>query len=350
MLAAIDHILGDRFGIGKEFEKGIMMLGIMMLSMTGMIIISPALADLLEPMIGRMSGSVIDPSVIPAALFANDMGGAPLAIEMGNDPQVASFNALVVSAMMGCTISFNIPLALSVTEKGQHKDVLIGLMCGIITIPVGCAVAGIVCGLPTGKLLWNLMPLTVLALLLAVGLLKIPEICVKIFGILGKGIKVLIIVGLALGILRFLTGIEVIKGLATLEEGAAVCLNASAVMTGAFPLMYVLSKLFRIPLKLMGKKLGMNETSAMGIFSSLATNVTTFGVMKEMDRKGVVLNCAFAVSASFVFAGHLAFTMAFDAEYVGAMIIGKLVSGAASLAVAMFISGRLHIDSGIDKA
>jgi ethanolamine transporter len=53
-----------------------------------------------------------------------------------------------------------------------------------------------------------------------------------------------------------------------------------------------------------------------------------------MNRKGTILNSAFAVSASFVFGSHLAFTMAFDADYVPAMIVGKLVSGICAVLVA----------------
>ena len=63
------------------------------------------------------------------------------------------------------------------------------------------------------------------------------------------------------------------------------------------------------------------------MFSALATNVTTFGMVKDMDKKGIVLNSAFSVSGAFVFAGHLAFTMAFDANYLPGVIAGKLSAG-----------------------
>ena len=40
VLGAIDYILGNRFGIGKEFERGINFAGIIILSMVGMIVLS----------------------------------------------------------------------------------------------------------------------------------------------------------------------------------------------------------------------------------------------------------------------------------------------------------------------
>jgi ethanolamine transporter len=85
------------------------------------------------------------------------------------------------------------------------------------------------------------------------------------------------------------------------------------------------------------EKVGMNEVSALGFNGTLATNVTTFGMMRDMDDKGVVLNSAFAVSAAFTFAGHLAFTMSFNSEYVLPMIVGKLVAGVCAVVIAQVI-------------
>ena len=59
--------------------------------------------------------------------------------------------------------------------------------------------------------------------------------------------------------------------------------------------------------------------------------------MDKMNKKGVVLNSAFAVSAAFALGGHLAFTMAFDSAYVVPMIVGKIVSGIAAVGLAMVI-------------
>ena len=59
-----------------------------------------------------------------------------------------------------------------------------------------------------------------------------------------------------------------------------------------------------------------------------------------MDKKGLVLNSAFAVSAAFVFGGHLAFTMAFDSTYVFPVIVGKLVSGVLALLLANIIFAK----------
>ena len=186
----------------------------------------------------------------------------------------------------------------------------------------------------------NLVPLIVLAILLAVGLAKIPDICVKVLGVLTIGIKVLIAFGLVVGMIRFLTGYALIPSAAPIEEGVLIVFNIAVVMSGTFPLLHILSKLLRKPLIFLGKKMEMNETSTLGFVSTLATNATTFGMMKDMDERGVILNSAFAVSSAFVFADHLAFTMSFEKGFVPSMIVGKLVAGVLGVAIAWFASKR----------
>ena len=87
----------------------------------------------------------------------------------------------------------------------------------------------------------------------------------------------------------------------------------------------------------MGGKLRINETSAMGFISTIATSMATFEMMDDMDNRGVMLNSAFAISAGFTFAGHLAFTFALCPDTAGPMMVGKLVSGVAAVVFAMLL-------------
>lgn len=342
ILGAADRILGNKLGIGQEFEKGFHLLGSMALSMIGMIVVSPLLADLLRPMFDFTADVLhLDPSIIPSSLFANDMGGAPLSVEVARDEAVGLFNALVVSSMMGCTISFTIPFALGMVKKDLHRELILGLLCGVVTVPLGCFFAGLTAGLPLPALLLDLLPLVLFAGVIAAGLLLCPNLCVKIFSVFGFLIKALITVGLVLGIAEFLLKKELIPSLESIEEGGLVCLNAAIVMTGMFPLISLLSRLLSKPLSWLGAKIGISELSAIGLVSSLATSMTTFGVMNDMDKKGVMLNSAFAVSAAFTFAGHLAFTMAFDASMLLPMIVGKLSAGALALVLAALLYRKL---------
>ena len=101
--------------------------------------------------------------------------------------------------------------------------------------------------------------------------------------------------------------------------------------------MALVTKVLNKPLGKISAKIGIDSTSSVALLGTLVTNASTFGVMEKMNRKGVVLNSAFAVSAAFVFGGHLAFTMAFDGSYVAPMIVGKLISGVCAVILALLL-------------
>jgi len=343
IIGGIDRIFNSRLKLGSEFEKGFYVLGDMALSMVGMIVLAPYLAQLLSPLFNWFYTALgIDPSIIPATLFANDMGGAPLAKEIAKDENVGMFNALVVSSMMGATVSFTIPYALSVVKKELHKEMFLGFLCGIATVFVGCFVVGLMLNIPLLTLLLNLLPLIVFSAIIVLGLLFIPNITVNIFKAIGFVIKGIITAGLLIGMFEFLTGFKILPVSADIKEGAVICFNAAIVLAGAFPFMKVISMLINKPLEKIGEKIGINSVSSLGIISSLVTNVTTFKMLNDMDKKGAVLNSAFAVSASFLIGGHLAFTTAFDSSYALYVVLAKLISGLSALLLAILIYNRIY--------
>ena len=125
VIGALDKITGNHLKLGDEFEKGLHTLGPLSLSMLGMMTIAPALADLLLPVItpvAKLFG--FDPSALAGILIANDMGGAPLAMELAKTEEAGYFNGLVVGSMMGATISFSLPLSLGVTAPDDYTLVI----------------------------------------------------------------------------------------------------------------------------------------------------------------------------------------------------------------------------------
>lgn len=341
MLGALDRICGNKIGLGKEFERGFHILGPMALSMIGMITLAPLIADLLAPCFDgfyRLLG--VDPSVIPAAVFANDMGGDSLARQIMKDEKIGMLHALVTSSMLGCTISFTIPYALGVVEKEKHKALFLGILCGIVTIPVGCLAAGVVLKISLPALLFNLLPLLVISAILAAGLLLIPKVMVKLFSILAVCMRIMITAGLALGVFQELTGLLLISQMASIWEGADICFRAAMTLAGAFPFMFVVSKLLKKPIALLGKALKINDTAAAGFVSTIVSNAPTLEMLNRMDPKGAVLNAAFLVSAAFILGSHLAYTTSIDAAYVLPMMVAKAVAGISAVFLALFIHKR----------
>ena len=338
ILGVLDKMTGNRLKLGTEFEKGIMTIGILVMSMSGTLVLAPVLAGGLEALFTPVAELLgIDVSVA-ASFIANDSGGAVMAYEMSDDEQLRAYHGLIVASMFGATICPVVPLALQIVDKRFHEDVLTGLLCGIATIPAGCIVGGLIMGIPFGILLRNTLPMILIAGLICLGLWKAPGFTRKIFGGFGAFLSLLILAGLGLGILEQLTGLCPVPGIAPLSETFVVVGNIAVILAGAFPLLAILSRIFGKGFQWLGKRMGINEPSVLGFVTTLANSVPMLSMMERMDKKGRILNMAFAVSAGFVFGDHLAFTLAFDGKYALPMIAGKLTGAVAALILANAVS------------
>lgn len=341
VIGAIDKIIGNRFGFGEKFEEGIMAIGSLAISMVGIIALAPVISDLLKPVIVPLFGFLgADPAMFAGSILANDMGGAPLAEALAIDPQAGLFGGLIVGAMLGPTIVFTIPVALGIIEERDRKFLATGVLAGVITIPIGSFVGGLVAGFPLMMVVKNLIPIIIIAVLIAIGLWKFENGMVKGFTIFGKFVVAVIIVGLTLGIIEQLTGIVILPNMNPISEGFSIVADIAIVLAGAFPLVLFITRVFKKPLMGLGKILGMNEVAAAGLVASLANSIPMFGMMKDMDDRGKILNVAFAVSSAFVFGDHLGFTAGYNSEMIFPMIVGKLIGGITAICVAVFIANK----------
>lgn len=340
-LGALDRIFGGRFGLGKEFEDGIMALGSLGLAMLGIISLAPVLANLLRPIVVPVFGFLgADPAMFAGTILACDMGGGALAVELAGSPEAAMFGGVIVGSMLGPTIVFTIPVALGIIHAEDRPFLAKGILAGMVTIPVGAFVGGLVAGYPVRMVIRNLIPIILIALLIALGLWKAERAMIKGFTIFGKLVVAVITVGLAAAIVESLTGLVIIPGMNPLSDGYNTIGAIAIVLAGAFPLVYVVTKVFRKPLMKLGGLLGMNDVAAAGMVATLANSIPMYGLLKDMDKRGKVLNVAFSVSAAFVFGDHLGFAAGFSPEMLPSMIVGKLVAGVSAVAVAMLLTRK----------
>ena len=342
VIGGLDKCFGGKLGLGEKFEEGIMAMGALAMSMVGIITIAPILAQVLSPIVVpvyTMLGA--DPSMFATTLLANDMGGFALAQQMALDEQAGLFAGAILGAMMGPTIVFSIPVALGIIEKSDHQYLATGVLCGIVTIPIGCLAGGLAAGMPLGMILSNLVPIVIFALLVIIGLWLIPDTMIKCFTVFGQGVVIVAVLGLILGALQLLVGITVIDGIAPVTEGIEIVGGIALTLSGAFCLVAFITKVFNKPLLKMGAALGMNEVAAAGMVATLANNIPMFQMMKDMDTRGKILNVAFAVSASFVLGDHLGFTAGVAKDMIFPMIVGKLVAGITAVMVAIFMSNSI---------
>ena len=274
-------------------------------------------------------------------LLACDMGGYPLAMQLAETEAAGKFAGLILGSMMGATIVFTIPVALGIIEEKDREFLAKGVLAGIITIPLGCLAGGLAAGYSLSMVLANLVPIIIVAVLISLGLWKIPEKMTKGFTVFGQGVVIVITIGLAAIIIETLTGIVVIPGMAPISEGIATIGAIAITLAGAFPLVYFITKVFSKPLLKLGGLLGMNDKAAAGMIATLANNIPMFGLLKEMDNRGKILNVAFAVSGAFVFGDHLGFIAGVDKTMIFPMVVGKLVGGISAVILAMIMFGKV---------
>ena len=359
VVGAIDKIRGNKLGYGEKFEEGFNAIGALAIAMAGVVAAAPVLSMVLGPIIKPIYTAIgADASMFATTLLACDMGGYPLAMELAADESIGNFSGLILGTMMGPTIVFTIPVALSIIKKEDRPYLGSGILAGMITIPLGCIVGGIVMNLLTpyelsiGRILINLVPVIVIAALICVGLWFAPGPMINGFNKFGTGVTVVITALTAIAVFQQITGImfpvfsimsekDATTGLSGLDSGLLTCGQIGIVLIGAFPMVEWITRTFGGALKKVGGLLGMNEAGSAGMVANLANNIAMFNIMGEMNPKGKLLNVAFAVSAAFVFGDHLGFTAGNNPDMIFPVIVGKLVAGVTAIIVANILSPKL---------
>lgn len=341
VLGAADRILGDHLGLGPEFENGILAMGSLALAMVGIVSLAPVLASWLRPVVVpvyRFLGA--DPAMFAGTILACDMGGGSLAQEMTEDPRAALLGGVITGSMLGATVVFTIPVAMGILRPEDRPAMAKGILCGVVTIPVGVLVGGLAAGYPVIMVLRNLTPILIIGALIALGLWRAEEGMIRGFAVFGKIVVAVITAGLAAAIVEELTGFVLIPGMAPISEGFQTVGAIAIVLAGALPLVYTVTKLLRKPLMAVGKLLGINDAAAAGLVACLANSIAAFEMVKDMNSRGKVVCIAFSVSAAFVFGDHLGYAAGFAPEILPAMIAGKLAGGVAAVAAALLLTRR----------
>lgn len=339
VLGGLDRIFGNRLGLGKPFEEGIGTVGSLALAMVGMICLAPVLSAVLLPVaepVYRFFGA--DSAMLAGTILACDMGGGALAQAMTADPQVAGLSGVICGSMLGATLVFTVPVALGILQESDRGFLARGVLAGIVTVPVGIFVGGLTAGYSLAMVGRNLIPILLLAVAVAVGLWRWERGMIRAFRLFGKVVVAVITVGLTAAIVEALTGFVLIPGMAPISEGFRTAGEIAIVLSGAFPLIAVLTRLLSKPLSWLGRRMGINQVAAAGLLATLANSIATFDRVKDMDDRGKTVNIAFAVSAAFVFGDHLGFTAGFSPTLLWPMIAGKLTGGITAVAVALWMT------------
>lgn len=359
LLGAIDKAQGNKRGYGAAFDEGFQAMGPLAIAMVGVIAAAPVLSMVLRPIVGpiyQMLGS--SPSIFATTLLLADAGGYPLAVELaGENIVMGQFAGIIVGCTMGCILLFDIPVALTLIQKKDRPLLACGILVSVITAPIGCFVGGIVMNVMTdysmhlGTMLLSLLPVILVAVVLAAGLWFKPIALMNGFAKFGAFVTGLIAIFVAIAVFQYETGIRLplfhlmveagADGVSPLANSIEILGDIAFVLLGAFPMVEFIKRHCGGALAKVGGKLGMNETASAGIVATLANNIPTFQMMKDMNPKGKLMNVAFASCAAFMFGDHLGFVAGVNADMIVPMIFAKLACGLSALALANMLAPQL---------
>lgn len=340
VLGALDYyVFNHRLSLGWRFYEAFMMMGPLALSMVGIISLAPVLSGWLAPVIAplfRFFGA--DPSMFASMLLAIDMGAYPLAESLALEEEAAVFSWALLGTMMGPTIVFTIPVALTIVKKIDRPYFAKGILAGLITIPVGCLVGGSIAGYEWLWMIQNLTPAIILSILIAMGLWLFTSATIRLFSYFGKTIELIIIMGLILIIIETLTGFIALPGMTPLSEGILIVGRITVTLAGAYPLVAFINQHGGRYFSKFGEKFGMNATSVTGIIASMAHHLPMLATLKDMDPRGKTVNAAFAVSGAFVFGSHFAIVAGVEKAMVLPVMVGKLTAGGLAILIALWMT------------
>jgi ethanolamine transporter len=336
IFGAVDkYVFKGRFGYGAKFDEAFALMGPLTLAIVGIMCLAPVLGKGLTPLVSPLFHLIgADPAMLAGSILASDMGGFYLASTMTADPQIQVLSGIFLGSMMGVAIIFVIPYTATVMDKSDRPYLGKGIVAGLIPIPAGCLVAGILGGIPMAKLLLNLAPVAVLALLLAVTLWFFPGPLTKIFQGFSQAITWVIGAAFVAAIVEALTGFVIIPGMAPIAAQFEIVGLIVITLAGAYPLMHFIIKTFAKPLGKVGGMFGINDVAISGMLACLASSFPMYAVFKDMDRKGKVIAMAFSIGAGFALGDILGYTSVVAPDYIFPMIIGKLVAGVLAAAIA----------------
>ena len=338
VLGAFASIKNDEEGLGKEFIEGLHSIGPIFVPVAGIMAATPYLAAIVKGVFGPAFHFIgADPAIAATTFIAVDMGGYQLAQALAATKE-SWIMAMVTGYMAGATIVFSIPVGLAMLDKKDHKYMALGVMSGILTVPIGVFITSVILSLShasvrgvistdvastyqlalgMGQIMLNLVPLIIICGAIAIGLWLKPDGMIKGFIWFGKIMDACIKIILVFAIVQYFTGFftkvfgawgfnPIIADGADQFRALEIAGYIGIMLAGAFPMVYLIQKYLAKPLEKIGGKFGFSKTGSAGILAGSANILALFRVIKDMPAADKVKTIAFAVCSAFLFGDHLA--------------------------------------------
>lgn len=370
VIGAVAAIRNSDEGLGKEFMEGIHSTGYIFVPAAGIMASLPYISWFVEKAVSPIFHKIgADPALAATAILASDMGGYQLANILKSSTE-GWVMAMVVGLMAGATIVFSIPMGLAMLDKRDHKYMALGVMSGILTVPIGAFITSAILSLSNaqvraeistnadstyafaigiGQVLLNLSPILIFVVAIAAGLRFMPDLMIRGFMIFGKTMDAGIKLVLVFSIVEYFTGIfstvfgswgfdPIIADPKDQYRALETAGYIGIMLCGAFPMVYLLRKYAAKPLEALGNKLGLSPTGSAGLLATVANILAMFRLVRSMPPKDKVINISFAVCAAFLLGDHLSFSANFQPNIILPVMLGKLGAGVIAIALAYWLS------------
>lgn len=356
--------------LGQQFVAGIDSIGPIFLPVAGIMASAPYLTAFVSAVFGPACSAVgADPAMAATTFIAVDMGGYQLADALA-ETRESWIMAMVTGYMAGATIVFSIPVALKMLEKRDRKYLALGVMSGLLAIPIGVLAASAIIAvshpmvrevvstnadatyqlaLSWGQIGVNLIPLIIICVALAAGLKFKPDAMIKGFIVFGRVMEsalkivfVLVVVEYFTGVWSTLFGSFGFDPIIADEEDVFRALEVSGaigmMLCGAFPMVYLIRRYLAKPLAKIGGAVGLSSDATAGLLAGSANVLALFSMVKDLRAKDKVICMAFAVCCAFLFGDHLSFTANFQPNLIVVVLAGKLAAGICAIVFAKLLA------------
>ncbi|MBD7912612.1 ethanolamine utilization protein EutH [Clostridium cibarium] len=347
VIGVVDYFFNNRFKYGQYFEDGIKTMGSLALSMIGILSITPLFVKGLQSAVVPILKNIgLDPSIFTSSLIAVDMGAYNMAVDISTTDKFVEFSGILMASILGCTLSFTIPFALGVIKKESMEALSKGIVCGVITIPIGLFCGGLLLRIDILTLIFNLTPIIILSVALSLGIMYKPSLCIKIFSIFEKIILLISIVGLALQGVYSISSYEILNDMMPLKDTILIVGKIAIFLGGAYVMLEFIQRALKKQLGFLEKRLNMSSKNITVLIGSLATAIIVFSNFEKLDYKGKIVCSAFSVSGAYVLGGQLGYVAGVEPDMINIYVFTKLISGILAIAFAIFL---LHREENIRK-
>ena len=341
-IGAADYFCGSKLGLGKKFTEGLQTFAPLFLTMAGFLVLTPAAAKLLAPTASAFfAGIGADPGLFSGIILANDNGAYPLAQSLSQAPEGAGFGGMLLGSLVGANIVC-MPLIFQLIDREDHDYYFKGLMFGIITMPLAMLVGGLCADYRWSFILRQLPPLLVLAAAAGVMLYIIPQILTGFLRIFAKTMELIALAGISAAVVMDLAG-NPIKNITPVSEAVKIIGSIAVMLGGVYVFTTLLSMMLKRFLPAIAAKASINDIAVVGFVTTLANAIPTMAVIKDMNARGKMLNCAFLSSGAFVLGDHLAYCSAAAPELIFPLLATKLTGAVSATLLAYFYCHRVNL-------